>query len=201
MGVSVGSQPGSYSVPHESFVFKGTHGWLDARANILLLRLLTVLLKEQTHHASLYHRKRANANGSRKVQYILVQQPSRKEKIHNEQRRMTAKRLSKVIRLVFATSLLGLRRGGRARRTGTGCVVGGRSRGRSRSRSRSRNGLRPSKVLGQGLLRPRILFFRHTPVQELYQERSHSPSSENEDSARDLGRLTVDEGQELSKII
>ena len=100
-------------------------------------------------------------------------------------------------RLVFATSLLGLRGGGRARRAGSGWVISGRGRSRSGggggNGSRSRRGLRPSKVLRQGLLRPGILFLRRTPVQELYQEGPDSPGSDDEDNARDLGRLTVNE--------
>jgi len=113
-------------------------------------------------------------------------------------------KLSKVRRLVFAASLLGLRRGGRVRRAGGGWIGGGGSRGRNRRRgglNGYRSGLRPPEVLRQGFLRPGILFLRRTPVQELHQERSDSSGSEDEDGAGDPGRLAVDEAEELSQVI
>jgi len=78
-------------------------------------------------------------------------------------------KLSKVRRSVFAASLLGLRRGGRVRRAGSGCVVSDSGRGRGRGRGNGRlsgcgSGLRLPKLLGQGFLRPGVLFIRHTPV-------------------------------------
>lgn len=58
--------------------------------------------------------------------------------------------------------------------------------------------LRLPKMLRQGFLRPRFLGLRHTSVQELYQERPNSSSTEDEDKTWELGRLSIDEAEELS---
>jgi len=61
--------------------------------------------------------------------------------------------------------------------------------------------LRLPKVVRQGFLRPRFLGLRHTSVQELYQERSDSSSTEDEDKTGELGRLAIDEAEELSQVV
>lgn len=115
-------------------------------------------------------------------------------------------RLSEVRRSVFAASLLGLRRGGCVRRAGSGCVVSDSGRGRGRGRgngglSGCGSGLRLPKLLRQGFLRPGVLFLRYTPVQELYQERSYDPSSEDDENTGELCRLAIGKAEELSQVV
>ena len=61
--------------------------------------------------------------------------------------------------------------------------------------------LRLPKMVRQRFLRPRFLGLRHTSVQELYQERPDSSRTEDEDKTGELGRLAVDEAEELSQVI
>ena len=103
---------------------------------------------------------------------------------------------------VFAPSLLGLRRGRRvrrwARRAASSCVVSGRDGGRLGG---GRGRLHPPRVLRQGLLRPGVLLFGHTSVQELHKERSNGSSGKNEDDAGDPSRLAIYESEDLSQVI
>jgi len=109
-----------------------------------------------------------------------------------------AKITQRVRKLVFAASLLGLRRGRGVCRAGGSCVVGGSD---SSGLSGGGSGLRLPKVLGQGFFRPWILFFGHTLVQELYQESSNGSGGENQENTGNPGRLTVDEAKEPGQVI